>query len=201
MPTPRKPTRKRKRETASPRARRTRARATRTEAPEKPPEHLEALLAAPFEAWPGILAPLGARPHHAGSLRRWLFQKAVLAPEAMTDLPLALRSALAEGRPPLLSTRELGRHEASDGSIKLLLGLADGECIETVSMPARGHGDATLCVSTQVGCAGRVPLLRERAARPAAQPVRRGDRGAVPARGTRCAPWDARWSWASARWG
>jgi 23S rRNA (adenine2503-C2)-methyltransferase len=70
--------------------------------------------------------------------------------EAMTDLPLALRSQLAATLPPALS---LAREQVSDGgaTVKLLLRLADGRAIETVLMhyPAR----TTVCVSTQAGCA------------------------------------------------
>ena len=70
--------------------------------------------------------------------------------EAMTDLPRALRSQLAETLPPALG---LAREQVSDGgtTVKLLLALADGRAIETVLMhyPAR----TTVCVSTQAGCA------------------------------------------------
>lgn len=42
------------------------------------------------------------------------------------------------------------RHDAQDGTVKLLLTLADGETIETVGIPS---GDRlTVCVSSQVGC-------------------------------------------------
>ena len=75
--------------------------------------------------------------------------------EAMTDLPRVLRSQLAERLPPALG---LVREQTSDGgtTVKLLLaradgGAIDGGAIETVLMhyPAR----ATVCVSTQAGCA------------------------------------------------
>jgi 23S rRNA (adenine2503-C2)-methyltransferase len=70
--------------------------------------------------------------------------------EAMTDLPRALRSQLAERLPPALG---LVREQTSDGgtTVKLLLAPPDGHAIETVLMhyPAR----TTVCVSTQAGCA------------------------------------------------
>lgn len=40
---------------------------------------------------------------------------------------------------------------ADDGTVKRLLGLADGRAVEMVLIPASGR--TTLCVSTQVGCA------------------------------------------------
>ncbi len=87
----------------------------------------------------------------ARSIRRWIFERAELEPERMSDLPLALREALRMERPPLLASREIERREAPDGTVKLLLELADGERVETVNMP--GSSGPTLCVSTQVGCA------------------------------------------------
>jgi 23S rRNA (adenine2503-C2)-methyltransferase len=48
----------------------------------------------------------------------------------------------------------LERHPSSDGSTKLVLGLADGQRIEAVHMPRRvKHPRVTFCVSSQVGCA------------------------------------------------
>ena len=42
------------------------------------------------------------------------------------------------------------RQEAKDGTVKYLLRMEDGNCIETVVM--RYHYGNTVCVSTQVGC-------------------------------------------------
>ena len=42
------------------------------------------------------------------------------------------------------------RDRAKDGTVKYLLRMADGNCIETVVM--RYHYGNTVCVSTQVGC-------------------------------------------------
>lgn len=43
------------------------------------------------------------------------------------------------------------RQQSRDGTVKYLLQLADGNCIETVLMRYK-YGN-TVCVSTQVGCA------------------------------------------------
>jgi 23S rRNA (adenine2503-C2)-methyltransferase len=76
----------------------------------------------------------------------------------MSDLPAALRARLAEEL-PVLSTRELRRSQASDGTTKLLLELSDGETVETVHIPSRDPArGATLCVSTQVGCPVACPF-------------------------------------------
>ena len=41
--------------------------------------------------------------------------------------------------------------ESADGTVKFLLGLADGEAVECVLIPEKDH--YTACLSTQVGCA------------------------------------------------
>lgn len=51
------------------------------------------------------------------------------------------------------ATHERLRVESSDGTTKLLLGLARGGAIETVMMPSYRPGEAWCCVSSQVGCA------------------------------------------------
>ena len=69
----------------------------------------------------------------------------------LTDLPLALRSALAESF--RWSSVELEREIASaDGETrKALLRLHDGHHIETVLMPHHGARNS-VCISTQAGC-------------------------------------------------
>jgi 23S rRNA (adenine2503-C2)-methyltransferase len=51
------------------------------------------------------------------------------------------------------SSRLITRHVSNDGTIKLLVGFADGNAVETVLMPAFREGVAAGCVSSQVGCA------------------------------------------------
>jgi 23S rRNA (adenine2503-C2)-methyltransferase len=58
------------------------------------------------------------------------------------------REALAQWLAQGLATTVLERRRATDGTVKLLLGLADGKKVETVAMPV-----GACCVSTQVGCA------------------------------------------------
>ena len=82
-----------------------------------------------------------------------------------TFLPAQLRAgmpALSAELSALASVRS--EHVAADGSVRLLIGLADGQAVESVLLPRDG-----LCVSTQVGCAvgcvfcmtGRSGLLRQ----------------------------------------
>ncbi len=69
---------------------------------------------------------------------------------SMTNLPPALRQRLADEAPVLTGTVET-RSDAPDGVTKLLLRWPDGQCVETVLIPAEGRN--TACVSTQAGCA------------------------------------------------
>ncbi|MDQ4068349.1 MAG: 23S rRNA (adenine(2503)-C(2))-methyltransferase RlmN [Actinomycetota bacterium] len=72
-------------------------------------------------------------------------------PEEMTDLPVALRSRLAETLVPGLHP-EARWVNAEGDTTKWLWALADGARVETVLMAYRS-GRVTVCVSTQAGCA------------------------------------------------
>jgi 23S rRNA (adenine2503-C2)-methyltransferase len=97
------------------------------------------------------LRSLGALPAH----ERWFLQgwSRALAPDHGRHrpedfLPRALREALPALRAELAGLAGIvQRHAAADGE-RLLVGLADGQTIESVLLPRAG-----LCVSTQVGCA------------------------------------------------
>ena len=80
----------------------------------------------------------------------WL-HKGIRSYEEMSNLPKALRTALAEQYP--ICAPEVVRKQESqkDGTIKYLWRLHDGNCVETVLM--RYHYGNTVCISTEVGCA------------------------------------------------
>jgi len=70
--------------------------------------------------------------------------------EAMTTLPKALRSDLAESVP--FSTLEVvTERESEDGTVKTLFRTADGHPVEAVLMRYR-DGRRSLCLSSQSGC-------------------------------------------------
>ena len=95
------------------------------------------------------LTELGEPAYRERQIWRWASQGAT-GFDAMTDLPLGLRTALEEAVPFSSLTLE---HEArsSDGTIKALLRTADGRPLETVLMPYR-DGRRSLCLSSQSGC-------------------------------------------------
>ena len=114
------------------------------------------------------LRTLGANPKHEHRVLR-LWSQALPQTQGRRPLesfmPAAVREALPgiEAQLAALTTlRE--QHPGEDGSARLLVGLQDGQSVESVLLPRDG-----LCVSTQVGCAvgcvfcmtGREGLVRQ----------------------------------------
>ncbi len=98
-----------------------------------------------------FLAGLGKERFRAGQLLRWIYQRGMVDFSAMTDLAKGFREELAARA--VISTFTAEAEEVSaDGTRKFLFRLADGQSVETVLIPME-EGRATLCVSTQVGCA------------------------------------------------
>ena len=94
-------------------------------------------------------------PFRARQLWKWLWHKRARSFAEMSDLSLALRSALAE-RATIIRPEPADIRVSSDGTVKFLLRLADGETVETVLIPSEsreGKGRMTQCLSCQVGCA------------------------------------------------
>ncbi len=92
---------------------------------------------------------LGQPAFRGKQIYTWL-HKGARSYEEMTNLPKALRDALAE-KYPICPPEAVRRQEsARDGTIKYLWRLSDGNCVETVLM--RYHYGNTVCISTEVGC-------------------------------------------------
>jgi 23S rRNA (adenine2503-C2)-methyltransferase len=87
--------------------------------------------------------------YRAAQIWRWV-TAGVAGYEEMTNVPAALRSALAEHVP--FSTLEVEHEsEARDGTVKTLFRTADGQAVEAVLMRYR-DGRRSICVSSQSGC-------------------------------------------------
>lgn len=112
------------------------------------PVDLKNLSPAELEAF---LAGLGKERFRVGQLLRWIYPRGVSDFAAMTDLAKAFRAELEERA--VVSTFSAEAEEvSSDGTRKFLFRLTDGQSVETVLIPM-DEARATLCVSTQVGCA------------------------------------------------
>ena len=114
------------------------------------------------------LRTLGAAPAHEQRVLR-LWSHALPQDSGARPIESFLPQTLRAGLPALMAdlaglATPRSQHPADDGSVRLLVGLADGQAVETVLLPRDG-----LCVSTQIGCAvgcvfcmtGREGLLRQ----------------------------------------
>lgn len=107
----------------------------------------------PAEAREGLLralAGLGQPAYRARQVASWVYERRATTFEEMTDLPAALRPALAAGF-SLRAAEPSFEARSADGTIKHLWRLADGEEVESVLIPAEER--VTLCLSSQAGCA------------------------------------------------
>lgn len=90
----------------------------------------------------------GQPAYRGQQLHAWIYQKGIRSLEQVTVFPRAWREAVQSY--PVGRSRIVQRTEARDGTVKFLLGLADGQLIETVGIPTAKR--LTVCVSSQVGC-------------------------------------------------
>ena len=97
-----------------------------------------------------LLAAEGEPRFRAKQMCQWLYQQQATGLEQMTNVPEPLRRRL-QATCYIGALDVLRQQQSADGTEKILFGLADGNQIETVLIPAEER--RTLCVSTQVGCA------------------------------------------------
>ena len=103
-----------------------------------------------LEGLEAFLLGLGKEKYRAKQIFKWLYQRGATSFDDMTNLSkdfrheLSLKSRISSLVP---ETIEISR----DGTKKYLFVLEDGSSIESVLIPEEDR--ATLCVSTQVGCA------------------------------------------------
>ncbi|MGB1298084.1 MAG: bifunctional tRNA (adenosine(37)-C2)-methyltransferase TrmG/ribosomal RNA large subunit methyltransferase RlmN [Psychrobium sp.] len=95
-------------------------------------------------------AEIGEKPFRADQLMKWIYHFGVTDFGEMNNLNKKLReklNRLCEVKAPTVNTEQ----RSNDGTIKWSMLLEGGQEVETVYIP---DGDrATLCVSSQVGCA------------------------------------------------
>ena len=97
-----------------------------------------------------LLRSMGHPAYRAKQIWRQIYQRGIIDPEQMSDLPIGLRRQL--GGTVTASPPPIERQTSADGSTsKALLRLGDGELIETVLI--RSAPRDTVCLSSQAGCA------------------------------------------------
>ncbi|GKX58572.1 bifunctional tRNA (adenosine(37)-C2)-methyltransferase TrmG/ribosomal RNA large subunit methyltransferase RlmN [Leminorella grimontii] len=115
---------------------------------ERPAEKIN-LLDLNRKAMREFFISLGEKPFRADQVMKWIYHFGHDDFEQMTDVNKALRNKLnevAEIRAPEVVTEQ----RSADGTIKWALAVGDQQ-VETVYIPEDDR--ATLCVSSQVGCA------------------------------------------------
>jgi len=93
---------------------------------------------------------LGEKTFRAQQILQWIYQFGVNDFSLMTNISKTLKiklTEIAEIRIPEIVSEQ----KSNDGTIKWLLEVGGGNCIETVYIPEKNRG--TLCISSQVGCA------------------------------------------------
>ncbi|HXP07585.1 MAG TPA: radical SAM protein, partial [Acidobacteriaceae bacterium] len=103
----------------------------------------------------------GQAPYRAGQLLQAMFRQRTASLEQVSTLPQALRHEMAEGGWTIERPRILETFCSIDGTERYLVAGGDGQTVETVWMPGGDGGEAegegaqraTICVSSQVGCA------------------------------------------------
>lgn len=97
-----------------------------------------------------FFSSIGEKPFRADQVMKWLYHFGYDDFEQMTNLNKKLRDKLqrlCEIKAPEISEKQV----STDGTIKYALRLEGGQEVETVWIPENNR--ATLCVSSQVGCA------------------------------------------------
>ncbi len=108
------------------------------------------LLDLDLEGLAGFCERLGEKRFRAVQLFRWIHQKGASQFDEMTDLAKSLREKL-KGVACIKSMPVVSQNISTDGTIKWLFDVGDGNAVESVFIPEDGRG--TLCVSSQAGCA------------------------------------------------
>ncbi|MFQ2104764.1 bifunctional tRNA (adenosine(37)-C2)-methyltransferase TrmG/ribosomal RNA large subunit methyltransferase RlmN [Aeromonas rivipollensis] len=101
------------------------------------------------DAMRAFFVELGEKPFRADQIMKWIYHSGCDDFDQMSNVNKALRErlkAIAEIRAPEISREQ----RSADGTIKWALQVGDQE-VETVYIPEADR--ATLCVSSQVGCA------------------------------------------------
>jgi len=92
----------------------------------------------------------GQGAYRVRQTRPWLYERDALSFDELTDLPVRERSALAEAF-ELCAPAAARAEQSTDGTVKHLWRMRDGELVESVLIPSPER--LTFCISSQAGCA------------------------------------------------
>ncbi len=103
-----------------------------------------------LEELTAFLQGMGKEGYRAKQICKWIYQKGAESFGEMTNLSKDFRAELA-ARARIGVLEPVRAEVSADGTKKFLFRLDDGAHVESVLIPDEGR--ATLCVSSQVGCA------------------------------------------------
>jgi 23S rRNA (adenine2503-C2)-methyltransferase len=120
----------------------------------------------------GLVEQAGEPAYRARQLFDALYRQRVAGLEEILTLPAAFRGSLAQQSFSVGRPRIEKKFQSQDGTVRYLMGFGDGQSVETVWMPEGDGGEAgdgseagaregppssweraTICVSSQAGCA------------------------------------------------
>ena len=93
---------------------------------------------------------LGEKEYRATQIIKWMHQRGVSDISKMTDLSKELRERLSH-ECEIRAPEVIYERDSKDGTRKWVVSVGEGDLIEMVLIPEGKR--ATLCVSSQVGCA------------------------------------------------
>jgi 23S rRNA (adenine2503-C2)-methyltransferase len=97
-----------------------------------------------------LFSEMGEKPFRADQLMKWIYHFGVTDFEEMNNINKVLRGKLA-AKYEIIAPEIANFQESADGTIKFAINVGQGQEVETVYIPEEDR--ATLCVSSQVGCA------------------------------------------------
>ena len=137
-----------------------------------PTERQYDLLGLDIQELTSLVESSGEPAYRARQLFQAIYGKRLQSPEEISTLPQSFRRALCEQGYAMGLPRIEKRFVSQDGTVRYLMAFGDGESVETVWMPEGDQGEAgdgseagdeeergrewqraTICVSSQVGCA------------------------------------------------
>jgi 23S rRNA (adenine2503-C2)-methyltransferase len=127
----------------------------------------DGLLGLDYQELSGIAQKHGQPEYRARQLFDALYPQRLAGLDSISTLPRQFRTALKEEGLDIRHPRIEKSFQSTDGTIRYLIAMADGETVETVWMPEGDGGEtgdgteagdsdwsrATICISSQVGCA------------------------------------------------
>src|SRR5438309_2769078 len=127
----------------------------------------DGLLGLDYQELSSIAQKFGQPEFRARQLFDALYPQRLTALDSVSTLPKPFRAALQQEGLDIKHPRIEKNFQSTDGTIRYLIAMADGETVETVWMPEGDDGEtgdgteagdsewhrATICISSQVGCA------------------------------------------------